>query len=120
MEVLGYPDMTFDRLATLCPDLRRAAPEVEEQLEIEARYSGYLQRQEADVKAYRRDESWAIPTDLDFDQVGGLTTEVRYKLTQARPATLGAAGRIPGITPAAITALMGHIRKSMAAAKKAG
>lgn len=90
---------------------RCAATPIAEQLEIEGRYAGYLKRQEQDIAGFRRDEGLALPADLDFAAVGGLSTEIRTKLTQARPATLGAAGRIPGVTPAALVALLAHVKK---------
>jgi len=80
-------------------------------VEIEAGYAGYLQRQEADIRAFRRDEALAIPDDLDFDAIPGLSAEVRAKLRHARPATLGQAARISGVTPAALTVLLGHVRR---------
>jgi len=70
-----------------------------------------LRRQEADIRAFRRDEALDIPADLDFDRVGGLSNEVRAKLSAVRPATLGTAARISGVTPAALTALLGHVRR---------
>ena len=82
-----------------------------EQLEIEALYAGYLDRQEADVAAFRRDENLSLPTDLDYLRVGGLSNEVREKLANARPATLGQAGRIEGVTPGAMTALLAHVKR---------
>jgi tRNA uridine 5-carboxymethylaminomethyl modification enzyme len=82
---------------------------VAEQIEIDARYAGYLGRQEADILALRRDESLSLPADLDYAAIGGLSAECRLKLTRARPATLGQASRIPGMTPAALTALLGHV-----------
>ena len=82
-----------------------------EQIEIDARYRSYLERQEADVKAFRRDQVLAIPDDLDFSTLSGLSTEVSSKLEQARPATLAAAARISGVTPAALTALLAHVRR---------
>ena len=86
------------------------APEIRAQLEIDGRYAGYLQRQEADIAAFRRDEALALPDDLDVDAVGGLSTEIRTLLKQARPATIGAASRISGVTPAAVVALLRHAR----------
>ena len=69
------------------------------------------QRQDADVEAFRRDEALEFPDDLDFKVVSGLSNEARAKLTEARPATLGAAARISGVTPAALTILLGHVRQ---------
>ena len=111
-ELLGRPDMSVQRLAGVWPELNGIEPGIAEQLEIEARYRGYLERQEADIRAFRRDESLALPASLDYDSVGSLSAEVRQKLKTARPATLGAAGRISGVTPAALVTLLRHVRKS--------
>src|SRR3546814_16418295 len=78
---------------------------------IEGRYQGYLARQEADVRAFRKDEALMLPSSLDYGQVGGLSAEVQQLLSAAPPASLGAASRIPGITPAAILALLRHVKK---------
>ncbi|MGE5503629.1 MAG: tRNA uridine-5-carboxymethylaminomethyl(34) synthesis enzyme MnmG [Actinomycetota bacterium] len=114
-DLLGYPDLDLSRLATVWPELAGIRGDVAEQLEIEGRYAGYLARQEADIRAYRRDEGLALPADLDYGAVGSLSNEVRAKLAAARPASIAAAARIPGVTPAAITALLGHVRRSSAA-----
>ena len=86
-------------------------PEIAEQLEIDARYAGYLDRQSADIQTLRKDEALEIPADLDFALIGGLSNEVRDKLKRIRPETLAAAARIPGITPAALTALLGFVKR---------
>jgi tRNA uridine 5-carboxymethylaminomethyl modification enzyme len=80
-------------------------------VKIEAHYAGYLNRQQADIDAYRRDEALELPKDIDYDQVAGFSNEVREKLARHGPATLGAAARIPGITPAALTILLAHVRR---------
>jgi tRNA uridine 5-carboxymethylaminomethyl modification enzyme len=80
-------------------------------MEIDGRYAGYLKRQDADIHAFRRDEALLLPVDLDYDAVPSLSMEVREKLKRARPATLGAAGRISGVTPAALTILLRHVRR---------
>ena len=110
-DLLGRPGMSLERLAELWPDLRGLRADVAAQLEIEARYSGYLERQEADIRAFRRDETLSLPPELDYDGICSLSTEVRQKLKTVRPATLGAAGRISGVTPAALVALLRHVRK---------
>ena len=110
-DLLRQPDVTWNQLVSVWPALNDLAPAIAEQLEIEGRYAGYLERQDADIAAFRRDEGMAVPADIDFAQVGGLSTEIRTKLTQARPATLGAAGRIPGVTPAALVAVLAHIKR---------
>jgi tRNA uridine 5-carboxymethylaminomethyl modification enzyme len=111
-ELLRFPDLDLARLGQVWPELRALAPDVAEQLEIDAKYAGYLERQEADVRAFRRDEALALPADLDFARVHGLSSEIREKLAVARPATLGAAGRIPGVTPAALVALLRHVKRT--------
>ena len=111
IELLALPGMSVARLRELFPALPDLRADVAEQLEIEGRYTGYIERQTADTHAFRKDEALQLPETLDFAQVGGLTTEARLKLQATRPATLGAAARIPGITPAALTALLRHVRR---------
>ena len=84
---------------------------IAEQLEIDAKYEVYLSRQAADVESYRRDESVTLPDDLDYAALPGLSNEVRHKLETHRPRTIGHAGRIDGITPAALTLLVAHLRR---------
>ena len=110
-ELLAHPDIDVARLAAIWPQLRSLPAAVAEQLEIDARYAGYLDRQARDIAAFRRDEALLLPDELDYDGIGGLSTEIRGKLTAARPATLGAAGRISGVTPAALVALLQHVKR---------
>lgn len=110
-EYLAYPDISFERLDTVFPELRALGPAVRDQLSIEATYAGYLERQKADVEALRRDEALEIPADFDFAAVGGLSNEVRSKLETVRPATLGQAARIEGVTPGALVTLLAHIKR---------
>lgn len=119
MTLLGYPEVDMDRLRDLWPELQSLRADVAEQLEIEGRYAGYLARQEADIKAFRRDEALRLPDGLDYTRVGGLSNEVRQKLAAAKPATLGAAARVPGVTPAALTALLGYVKRRKAEAEVA-
>jgi tRNA uridine 5-carboxymethylaminomethyl modification enzyme len=109
--LLRYPALDLARLGEIWPELRALGPGVARQLEIEGRYQGYLARQEADIRAFRKDEALALPARLDYRTVGGLSTEVQQLLTKARPASLGAASRIPGMTPAAVLALLRHVKK---------
>jgi tRNA uridine 5-carboxymethylaminomethyl modification enzyme len=109
--LLSQPDLSWAGLCALWPELAGLRQDVAQQLEIEGRYAGYLARQMADIAAFRRDEELILAADLDYGEVGGLSTEVRLKLAAARPETLGAAGRIPGVTPAALTALLAHVRR---------
>jgi tRNA uridine 5-carboxymethylaminomethyl modification enzyme len=116
LDVLAMSDMTWERLRELSPGIPAFRRDVEEQLEIDGRYAGYVDRQEADVRAFRKDESLKLPATLDYDKVGGLSTEVRLKLKAAQPVTLGAAARIPGITPAALTSLLKYVHRAKAEA----
>jgi tRNA uridine 5-carboxymethylaminomethyl modification enzyme len=93
------------------PQLARLEPKIAEQLEIDAKYAVYLDRQAADVAAYRRDESLELPEALDYSQVPGLSHEVKQKLQSIRPRTIGQASRIDGITPAALTLLAARVRR---------
>ncbi len=110
LDVMALPNITPDALNTAFPFLRDLRPDVREELQTRARYAGYLGRQEADIRAFRQEENVALPSTLDFGRVGGLSNEMRQRLEASRPATLGAATRLPGITPAALTALMAHLR----------
>lgn len=115
-ELLRYPQIDLNRLGAIWPELRRLDPAIARQIEIEGRYQGYLARQEADIRAFRKDEALVLPADLDYARVGGLSTEIQQLLTKARPATLGAAGRLPGVTPAAVLALLRFVQKTRRAA----
>ena len=114
MELLAYPSIAFDDLARIWPQIGTWSAAVREQVEIDAAYAGYLDRQAADVAAFRRDEDLELPGQLDYAEVGGLSNEVREKLTTVRPATLGQAARIEGVTPGALTALLAHVRRRAA------
>lgn len=111
LDLFSYQTVTWQTLHGLWPELAAIPATVAEQLEIEGRYAGYLNRQTTDIVAYRKDEGLVLPDDLDYATVGSLSAEIRLKLSKARPATLGAAARIPGMTPAALTALLGHVKK---------
>ena len=118
--LLVYPEITLDRLSAIWPALKEIDPAIAEQLETDAQYAPYLARQEADIEAFRRDESLALPPDLDYGLIGSLSTALREKLTATRPVTLGAAARIQGITPAALVALLRFVRgKKTSAPRKA-
>ncbi|MDG4718589.1 tRNA uridine-5-carboxymethylaminomethyl(34) synthesis enzyme MnmG [Thalassospira aquimaris] len=109
-DLLAYPNIDFDTLTKVWPQLGDLDPAIKEQVAIDAQYKGYLDRQTADIAAFRRDEELRLPRGLDFDAVGSLSAEIRLKLKEIQPETIGAASRIPGITPAAVTALLGHIK----------
>jgi tRNA uridine 5-carboxymethylaminomethyl modification enzyme len=110
--LLAYPGVTVASLTAIWPELGGVRPDVAEQLEIEARYRGYLERQAAEVEAFRREEAMRLSEWIDYGALGGLSGELRLALERARPATLGAAARIPGMTPAALTLLFRHVRKA--------
>ena len=95
----------------LWPEINSLRADILEQIEIDQKYKGYMDRQEADIKAFQRDESLVLPSKLNYSTIGGLSSEVLQKLSLIRPGTLGAAARIPGITPAALTALLRYLKK---------
>jgi tRNA uridine 5-carboxymethylaminomethyl modification enzyme len=110
-DLLRYSALDLNRLAEVWPELRVLDPAVARQVEIEGRYQGYMARQDSDIRAFRKDEALELPADLDYATVGSLSTEVKQLLTKSRPATLGAAARIPGMTPAAVMALLRYVKK---------
>jgi len=112
VQLLAYPDIDLDGLAQVWSQISEWSPAAREQVEIEAAYAGYLDRQAADVEAFRRDEALELPADLDYGAVGALSNEAREKLAAIRPLTLGQAARIEGITPGALTALLAHVRRA--------
>jgi tRNA uridine 5-carboxymethylaminomethyl modification enzyme len=117
-ELLAYPKVTLDDVAAIWPQLRDFAAPIAQQIEIEAKYDVYMQRQAADVDSYRRDESFELPSEFDYATLPGLSNEVRQKLAATRPRTIGQAGRIDGITPAALTLLVAHARRRKRAASR--
>jgi tRNA uridine 5-carboxymethylaminomethyl modification enzyme len=110
-ELLSYPSLGMAEVARIWPQLADLVPKIAEQLEIDAKYAVYLDRQTADIESYRRDESFELPAELDYAALAGLSHELRQKLQALRPATIGQAGRIDGITPAALTLLVAHVRR---------
>ncbi|MCC5996807.1 MAG: tRNA uridine-5-carboxymethylaminomethyl(34) synthesis enzyme MnmG [Oceanicaulis sp.] len=112
LELLSYPSIQWSDAARVWPQLHDLPAPIAEQIEIDAVYHGYLDRQEADILAFRRDEGVRIPAGFDYGVVGGLSNEVREKLEAASPATLGQAARIEGVTPGALTALLAHLKRA--------
>jgi tRNA uridine 5-carboxymethylaminomethyl modification enzyme len=110
-ELLSYPTISIDDLAKIWPRFGELAPKVAEQIEIDAKYDVYLSRQAADVAAYRRDESFTLPDDLDYAALPGLSNEVKQKLAAQKPRTIGHAAKIDGLTPAALTLLVAHVKR---------
>jgi tRNA uridine 5-carboxymethylaminomethyl modification enzyme len=115
-QLLTYPTIGWPELEAIWPQIRAWAPAAREQIEVDAAYSGYLDRQTAEVEAFRRDEALSLPAELDYAAVPGLSNEAKQKLTAVRPQTLGQASRIEGLTPGAMTALMAHVRRAEKAA----
>jgi tRNA uridine 5-carboxymethylaminomethyl modification enzyme len=113
-ELLSYPEIGVRELAAIWPAFGALAPEIAVQLEIDAKYAVYLDRQAADIAAFRRDERLELPAEIDYASLKGLSNEVRQRLDAARPRTVGQAGRIEGVTPAALTLLAAHVRRGTA------
>ncbi|MGD9386600.1 MAG: tRNA uridine-5-carboxymethylaminomethyl(34) synthesis enzyme MnmG [Gammaproteobacteria bacterium] len=112
LELLRRPEVSYaDLLALGCLDGPGVAPEVAQQIEIRTHYQGYIRRQQQEIDRQRRHETAPLPDDLDYGEVRGLSHEVRQKLADARPATLGQAARLPGVTPAAVSLLMVHLKR---------
>jgi tRNA uridine 5-carboxymethylaminomethyl modification enzyme len=111
-DLLAYPNLGLADLAHIWPEFGALAPAIAAQLEIDAKYAVYLDRQAEDVAAFRRDESLALPEELDFTQISGLSNEMKQKFAAQRPRTVGQASRLDGVTPAALTLLAAHVRRS--------
>jgi len=111
LELLSYPAITWSDMAAIFPELSAMPKDVAEQIEIDAVYHGYIDRQQADIVAFRKDEGVRIPASFDYASVGGLSNEVREKLERTEPATLGQAARIEGVTPGALTAVLARLKR---------
>ena len=111
-DILSREGVNFAKLRTIWPKIPKAPFKVEEQIEISAHYSGYLDKQKADIIAFRKDENLLIPENIDYSKLSGLSNEVKSKFRQIKPKTLGQALRIDGITPAAVYILLSHVKKS--------
>jgi tRNA uridine 5-carboxymethylaminomethyl modification enzyme len=111
-DLLSYPGIGIADLTRIWPDVFGALdPEIATHLEIDAKYAVYLERQAADVEAFRRDENLKLDDDIDYATVTGLSNEARHRLTTARPRTIGHAARLDGLTPAALTLLAAHLKR---------
>lgn len=111
-DLLAYPNVSYADLVKVWPELAGLPHFAREHLETESLYKGYIERQARDIEAFRRDEGRRLPDTLDYTSIGGMSNEVREKLKSVRPATLGQAARIEGVTPGALTALLAHIKKA--------
>lgn len=110
MDLLRYPNITFDQLAGIWPFMREWRADIRDQIEIDALYAGYLERQQADIHAFKKDENLVLPADIDYRAVGSLSNEIVEKLERAKPETIGAASRIQGITPPALLSLLRFVK----------
>ena len=101
----------MDKIREIWPQIAYISREIDEQLEINSHYRGYLKKQNADILAFKRDENLIIPENLDYDRFSGLSNEVKTKFKKIRPKTMGQALRIDGITPAAVYILLSHLKR---------
>lgn len=115
-ELISHPQIGYDKVTGIWPELKEIPKNISAQIKIESMYSGYLDRQESEIREFRKEDSIIIPKDTDYSVIPSLSNEVRQKLIKHQPANIGAAGRIPGITPASLTAVLHYIRKSQKAA----
>jgi tRNA uridine 5-carboxymethylaminomethyl modification enzyme len=118
LDLIAAPEVGFDRVAAHWPELRTLPRFAREALEADALYSGYLARQQADIAALRKDEALVLPHDLDYLAMPSLSAELRQKLARIRPNSIGQAARIDGMTPAALSALLGHVRRGASSLKE--
>jgi len=109
--LLSLPDVEWADIVRVWPELGAVEPKIAEQVSCDARYAVYLDRQSADIEALKADEALTLPRDLDYETIPGLSNEVRQKLGASRPGTLAQAGRIDGVTPAALTRLLAYVRR---------
>ncbi len=112
MEVIGQRNVKLSKLREIFPSLPAYEASLDLQVEIDAHYAGYLARQERDIRAFNKDEALQIPLKFNYDNISGLSNEVRSKLNKIRPRTVGQASRIDGITPSAIILILSKIKKA--------
>ena len=110
-EVLAQKDVNMSKIREIWPEIPNFGGEIDEQIEINSHYRGYLKKQRADILAFKRDENLSIPDDINYDQFSGLSNEVKAKFKEIRPKTMGQALRIDGITPAAVYILLSHVKR---------
>ncbi|KUJ77436.1 tRNA uridine-5-carboxymethylaminomethyl(34) synthesis enzyme MnmG [Ruegeria profundi] len=112
MALLAFPDVHFGDIVPLVPDLESTEEDIRHQVERDALYANYIARQNKDVEAMKRDESYEIPRDFDYSALDGLSSEIKQKLTDAKPVNIAQAGRVEGVTPAALTLLLAKLRRA--------
>ena len=110
-EILTQKNVDMKKIRKIWPEILDHGAEIDEQVEINSHYRGYLKKQKADILAFKRDENLLIPNNIDYDQFSGLSNEVKAKFKQIKPKTLGQALRIDGITPAAVYILLSHVKR---------
>jgi len=111
IQILSQKSVNMDKVREIWPEIKYVSREIDEQIEINSHYKGYLKKQNADIIAFKRDEDLLIPNNLDYDQFSGLSNEVKSKFKQIKPKTMGQALRIDGITPAAVYILLSHLKR---------
>ena len=116
-DLLALESIGIAEILPLWPALEAISPRLHSQLEADYRYAGYVDRQQADIDALRRDEAVTIPAQIDFAAVGGLSAEAKDILRRFQPETIGHANRLPGLTPAAVVAVLRHIKRQQKQAK---
>lgn len=109
--LMSYDEVSRETITKIWPELADMLPVVYEAVEIEAKYAGYIKRQLADIEVFKKDENLKLKPDIDYSTIGGLSREMIAKLSKVRPSTIGEASRIPGVTPAAITAILGFVKR---------
>ncbi len=110
-EILSQKDVNMKKIRDIWPEIIDNGREIDEQIEINSHYRGYLKKQKADILAFKRDENLSIPDNIDYDQFSGLSNEVKAKFKEIKPKTMGQALRIDGITPAAVYILLSHVKR---------
>ena len=118
-QILSQIGVNMDKIREIWPEIPYISKEIDDQLEINAHYRGYLKKQNADILAFKRDENLKIPQNVNYDDLSGLSNEVKSKYKQIRPKTMGQALRIDGITPAAAYILLAHVKKVKSERKRA-
>ncbi len=111
-DVMGYPNVSRETIEKFDSEINTVDDKIYEQVEIDAKYSGYLKREYEDIKVFKRDENLKIRDDIDYSKIGGLSTEMVQRFTTVKPKTIGEASRITGVTPAAVTAILGYIKNA--------
>ena len=110
-QILGQKDVNMIKIREIWPNIPYISKEIDDQVEINAHYRGYLSKQKADILAFKRDENLKIPENVNYDDLSGLSNEVKSKFKLIRPKTMGQALRIDGITPAAVYILLSHVKR---------